>query len=173
MNYHCIVADPPWRFNDRNTRGAAEKHYETMSLVEIAALGEHVKQWADENCHLWLWTPNAFLLDGSAQQIAGAWGFQPRQICTWIKPCLGVGHYLRNTTEQVIFCTRGKQPPMNRKTRTHFMAIRREHSVKPPEFFNIVESMSPGPRLEMFARAARPGWDSWGNEAPTETRIAI
>lgn len=36
------------------------------------------------------------------------------------------------------------------------------HSTKPPAFLDVVEQISPGPYVELFARQPRLGWDSWG-----------
>lgn len=166
--HKCIFADPPWAFRDQGSRiaPAHSGHYQVMSLSAVIGLGDFVRSVSAESAHLWLCAPNAFLLDGTATQVAKAWGYQPRQLLTWVKDKIGMGHWLRNTTEQVLFCTRGRLAPQSRAKPTHVIGKRLKHSAKPNELYALVEEVSPGPRLEMFARTARAGWASWGNEAP-------
>lgn len=167
--YPCLLADPPWRFDDRGSRIAPDhkgKHYPTMSLAAIIGLGDFVRAHVARNAHLWLWAPNSFVLDGSAQLVARQWGFKPKQLATWIKCQMGMGHWMRNATEQLIFCTRGQLPPRARNVVNWITAKRGRHSAKPAESYRLIERISPGPRLEMFARIQREGWDVWGNQAP-------
>jgi N6-adenosine-specific RNA methylase IME4 len=117
-----------------------------------------------DRAHLYLWVTNAFMAEGHT--VAKAWGFVPRTILTWVKPRIGMGHYFRNTTEHVIFGVRGSLPTKRKNARTDFTAPMGRHSEKPEMFYRLIESMSPGPYLELFARRAAPGWDTWGNETP-------
>lgn len=170
--YHCILADPPWSFRDKGSRIAPEAgHYETMSLSAIIGLGDQVRTWAHEDCHLWLCAPNAFVIDGSASLVAEQWGFVPKQVLTWCKDRMGMGHWMRNSTEQILFCTRGRLPALTRNVWTHFVAPVGRHSEKPDELYRRIERLSPGPRLEMFARRAMDGWETWGDQAPAATLI--
>lgn len=171
--YRCIVADPPWRYRDRGCQGAAEKHYCTMSAREIAGLADAVRSIADEHAYLFLWTTSSFLAEGAATMITRAWGFQPCQVGAWVKPQMGLGRHLRIAAEFFIVATRGKPRRNVCDVTNWFSADRLRHSEKPDEFFRRIERFCDGPRLEMFARQARPGWDSWGDEAPTTTKIAI
>jgi N6-adenosine-specific RNA methylase IME4 len=108
-----------------------------------------------------------------AYAVVRAWGFTPMSLLTWCKPGPGMGYYLRNNTEHVIFATRGKpMVPDVKELSTWHVWPRLRHSEKPAEFFDIVDRVSPAPRLEMFARAARPGWDVWGNEAPDSIALS-
>jgi len=119
--------------------------------------------------HLYLWTPNAFIHD--AWEVAAAWGFVPRTILTWVKTKrvdapyrmpddirIGMGRSFRNCTEHVIVAMRGKLAYLRKDVPGVFFAPRGAHSEKPDIFYDIVESMSPGPRLELFAGRERPGW---------------
>lgn len=176
--YSTIVADPPWRYNASKTvlrgggRGAgAEHHYPTMTNAEIAALS--VEGLAADQAHLYLWVTNPRLIaerDGSRVvtpfDIVEAWGFRPITLLTWVKPGRGgTGWYFRGQTEHVIFGTRGGLGiPSHIREPNVIEAKRSRHSAKPVEFFDLVERVSPGPRLEMFARQPRMGWDVWGNE---------
>jgi N6-adenosine-specific RNA methylase IME4 len=171
--YRCLLADPPWQFEDQGSRIAPSYlgHYQTMSLAEIVGLAPMVESWAATNAHLWLWAPNAFVLSGDAPLVMRLWGFRPVQMATWCKPVIGFGHWMRNTTEQLLLGVRGRLGPVELIVRTDFRGPRGEHSEKPEQSYQHIERVSPGPRLEMFARRPRHGWDSWGDQAPAETRI--
>ena len=157
--FSAIVIDPPWRYDNVATRGAAEDHYPTMSLEELAAL----ELPAADDAHLYMWVTNGFLREGF--DLLDQWGFTYKTILTWCKPQIGMGNWFRNTTEHVLFGVRGKLPTLRNDVPTHFVADRTRHSAKPESFYDLVESCSPGPWLEMFARRRRFGWHVWGNEA--------
>jgi N6-adenosine-specific RNA methylase IME4 len=159
--YRTIVADPPWRYDNRATRGAAEDHYATMSLAELAGLD--VEERAAEQAHLYLWTTNGFLRE--AFDLVDAWGFEYRTCLTWVKPQIGLGNYFRSSTEHVLFGVRGRLRTLVRDERNWLEAPRGRHSAKPEAFYDLVQRASPGPYLEMFARQRRLGWDVWGREA--------
>lgn len=159
--YGTIVADPPWRYGNTSTRGAAEDHYDTMTIEELCALD--VGAWGAEQSHLYLWTTNGFLRD--AFTIMDAWGFTYKTTLVWVKPQLGMGNYFRSSTEYVLFGIRGGLRTLNCNQRNWFEAPRGKHSAKPDSFLDLVELVSPGPYLEVFARRRRIGWDVWGNEA--------
>nr|WP_208417512.1 MT-A70 family methyltransferase [Sphingopyxis panaciterrae] len=169
------MADPPWRFANRTGKMAPEHHrlsrYGTMDLEEIKALP--VVEVAARPSHLYLWVPNALLSEG--MEVMNAWGYQYKTNLIWHKirkdggpDGRGVGFYFRNVTEVILFGVRGKGartlPPG--RSQVNFLATRkREHSRKPDELYDIIEACSPGPRLELFARGGRPGWEAWGNQA--------
>lgn len=157
--FPCIVIDPPWRYDNKSTRGAAEDHYPTMSYDDLFA----VELPSTSNAHLYLWVTNSFFEDGFA--LMRAWGFTYKTCLTWCKPQIGMGNYFRATTEHVLFGVRGTLGTLRKDIPTHFIADRTKHSAKPESFYDIVEKSSPGPRLEMFARRRRMGWHVWGNEA--------
>jgi len=157
--FSTIVIDPPWRYENTITRGAAEDHYPTMGLDELAALELPVA----DNAHLYLWVTNGFLREGF--DLMDAWGFTYKACLTWCKPQIGMGNYFRNATEHVYFGLRGSLPTNANNVPTWFTADRTRHSAKPECFYDLVEMSSPGPRLEMFARRRRLGWHTWGNEA--------
>ncbi|WP_374391501.1 MT-A70 family methyltransferase [Sphingopyxis sp.] len=173
--FGTILADPPWRFANRTGKMAPEHHrlsrYGTMDLEEIKALP--VVEVAAKPSHLYLWVPNALLSEG--MEVMNAWGYQYKTNLIWHKirkdggpDGRGVGFYFRNVTEVILFGVRGKGartlPPG--RSQVNFLATRkREHSRKPDELYDIIEACSPGPRLELFARGGRPGWEAWGNQA--------
>jgi len=134
-----------------------------MSLEEVAALP--ISGLADDAAHLYVWTTNAFLRQ--TYDIAEGWGFRPAQLLTWCKAPmgLGLGGAFVPTTEFVLFCRRGVLRELAREDSTWWLWPRGSHSAKPEAFLDMVERVSPPPRLEMFARRNRLGWDTWGNEA--------
>ena len=168
--YKTIVADPPWPDAHRLTgvtrvgrvkkeRGIAA-HYSTMTMTQIADLP--VAEISDNDAHLYLWTTNLHLEE--AFGVMRAWGFNYRTMLTWCKQGhLGLGAYFRTNTEHVLFGIRGSLKTLDRVQGTYFNGPKRGHSVKPGSFGDIVEKCSPGPYLELFARAPRLGWDSWGH----------
>ena len=164
--FATILVDPPWPLQ------SGEKHYRTMSLARIKALP--VGALAARDAHLWLWTTNALL--PTAYEVAEAWGFTVRSPLTWVKFRLGLGgrYQLRNATEQLLFCTRGRAPLGSRSQPTWFNAPVQEHSRKPAEQFAIIERVSPGPYLELFARRrpeSNQPWATWGDQVDSDIRI--
>jgi N6-adenosine-specific RNA methylase IME4 len=165
--HRVIVADPPWEFENRKTRGAAEDHYRTMTTWEIMFLP--VDKLGAGDAVLLLWTTDAHL--PFALSVMKTWGFTYKTKMTWIKvsadgkPQMGLGNYVRHATELCLFGTRGKCPPKVKDQLDFFWAPRDEHSAKPLEFYSIVERMYDGPYLELFNRDGRQGWDTWGFES--------
>ena len=176
--FRTILADPPWQFQNRTGKVAPEhrrlSRYSTMGLDEVEKLP--VASLAEDTAHLYLWVPNALLLDGI--KVLEAWGFQYKTNLIWHKvrkdggpDGRGVGFYFRNVTEMILFGVRGKNArtlaPGRRQV--NFLATqKREHSRKPDEMYGLVEACSPGPFLELFARGTRPGWAVWGNQASSD-----
>ena len=173
--FGTILADPPWQFTNKTGKVAPEHkrlaRYGTMKLPEIMALP--VADVAAPTSHLYLWCPNAMLPEGLA--VLQAWGFTYKSNIVWHKirkdggpDGRGVGFYFRNVTELILFGVRGKnartlQPG---RTQVNFMATRkREHSRKPDEQYQLIESCSSGPFLELFSRGVRRKWAVWGNQA--------
>jgi N6-adenosine-specific RNA methylase IME4 len=162
VKYRTIVADPPWRYASAATKADAAKHYATMDLHDLLALP--VDGMVEPDAHLWVWGTNGFMEE--AYRVVRAWGFAPLTVVTWCKRQPGVGHYLRNNTEHVVLAGRGKPlVPEAKPLATWFIWPRAEHSRKPDGFYDLVEQVSPGPYLELFARRQRLGWDTWGDEA--------
>jgi N6-adenosine-specific RNA methylase IME4 len=173
MQYGTILADPPWQFSNRTGKMAPEhrrlSRYSTMSLQEITELP--VAKLALPRAHLYLWVPNALVAE--ALDVMKHWGFTYKTNIVWYKirkdggpDGRGVGFYFRNVTELLLFGTRGnfRTLPPGRRQVNLISSQKREHSRKPDEIFPIIESCSPGPYLELFARGKREGWYQWGNE---------
>lgn len=171
--YDTILADPPWQFTNRTGKMAPEhkrlSRYTTLKIKEIKEIPVSVA--AAEKSHLYLWVPNALLKEGL--EVMEAWGFVYKTNIIWHKirkdggpDGRGVGFYFRNTTEMVLFGVRGKLRTLapGRRQVNIIKTRKREHSRKPDELYDIIESCSPGPYLELFARGQNEGWDQWGNE---------
>lgn len=143
--------------------------YPEMSVEEIAALP--VQDLAAADAHLYLWTTQRYLLD--AHMIAKRWGFTPKKVLVWCKPPTGfsLGGTYGNACEFVVFATRGKSISKVKVPRDWWEWSRGQHSAKPEAFLDIVETVSPGPYLELFARRNRLGWSAWGNEAISDVEM--
>lgn len=176
--FSCVYADPPWRFSNRTGKVAPEHRrldrYDTMTTADITALP--VADVVADNAHLYLWVPNALLPEGLA--VMQGWGFRYVSNLVWAKrrkdggpDGRGVGFYFRNVTELILFGVRGSMrtlPPARRQVNM-LETMKREHSRKPDEAYQLIEDCSPGPYLEMFARYPREGWTVWGAESDEET----
>lgn len=178
--YRTIVVDPPWKVHRpplfvgsgdfTKTSKNRRLPYETMSLAEIAALP--VGLLAAENCHLYLWAINRYVEDSF--RIVREWGFKPSTLLTWCKPSFGIGPggAYAITTEFCLFARKGVGAYESRYPTSWWQWPRGEHSAKPEAFLDVVEQVSPAPRLEMFARRDRLGWDTWGNESLGTAEVA-
>ena len=162
--FAVIACDPPWQYgnpyNPDSRRGCCR--YPEMSFEQLAGL----KIPAADNCLFWLWTTNAFMHD--AYHLLEIWEFEPKTILTWFKEKIGVGYWLRGETEHCLLAVRG-QPKINHIAQsTHLKVKSHNHSTKPDEFYQLVESLcgeaSEETHLEMFAREVRTRWKVWGNE---------
>lgn len=167
--FRTILADPPWDIEQKGHLGA-ERHYDLMTLERIKAMP--VADLAEADAHLWLWVTNATLRHG--YDVAEAWGFTVRSPLTWIKFRLGLGNYLRNATEHVLFATRGRAPVNFRSQPTWINAPVQDHSHKPEEQYAVIERISAGPYLELFARrrpSSSAAWSVWGDEIDSDIAI--
>lgn len=176
--FGTVVADPPWRFGNCGNRASPSyvEAYQTMSLEDIIQLGGALQKLVQPDAHLWLWAPNAFTISGEAARVSTAFGFTAKTLLTWVKttksgaPAMGMGNYLRAATEQCVFASRGRCPPLVRNRLNVLMAQRTRHSAKPDEFYELVEAVSPGPYLELFGRRRRSDWTVLGDEGDIEYR---
>lgn len=167
MKYKTILADPPWpqklsgKYADPKKAAKRALPYPTMPVKDICELP--VSSYADDGCHLWLWTTNQFLEDGFA--VMRAWGFKYLAPIHWIRPS-GLGNWFVHHTQTLLFGYRSKCifPGARYRPNVFEAAVPKLHSTKPEAAFTLIESVSPGPRLEMFARKRRDGWDAFGNQ---------
>ena len=176
--YRCILADPPWYYGrswdtgSKNalvqTTKAEPMPYEQMKIDEIKALP--VGDLAADQCDLYLWVTQKYLPDSF--DVLKAWGFRYCQALTWCKVPMGTGQggLYCPTTEFLILGRRGKMPTGKVRKDSTWWQVKRQkrHSQKPEFFQDMIEMQSDGPRLELFARRKRDGWDSWGNEVESD-----
>lgn len=175
-----LIADPPWHFGDAlpgKTRGAS-KQYRTLSLREIVSFLDttsldheresSIRRLLASDCRLFLWRVAS--MQEEALEVVSSWGFVLKTELVWVKrtatgkPWFGMGRTLRATHETCLVATRGKPEVLSKSVRSVFDAPYCGHSVKPETFYKLVEELSPGPYLELFARKRREGWMQHGNE---------
>jgi N6-adenosine-specific RNA methylase IME4 len=174
LPFGTVLADPPWRFINRTGKVAPEhkrlSRYDTLTTKEIAGLP--VADLMASQSHCYLWVPNALLAEGL--MVMENWGFTYKANVVWAKRRAdggpdgrGVGFYFRNVTELILFGTRGKLRTLapGRRQVNMIETRKREHSRKPDEQYALIESCSPGPYLELFARHPHEGWTVWGEES--------
>lgn len=173
--FATILADPPWQFQNRTGKMAPEhkrlSRYPTLTLKEICDIP--VKDYTQDRAHLYLWVPNALV--GEGLKVLESWGFKYKSNIIWYKirkdggpDRRGVGFYFRNVTEMILFGVKGNNARTLQPGRTQeniIVSRKREHSRKPDEQYELIESCSWGPYLEMFARGNRDNWHCWGNQA--------
>lgn len=162
-----MIMDPPWSHQQLGAGRGACRHYDLMRLDQIKAMP--IADLMKPDSVLWIWTTNAALRD--TYDVMEGYGFQPRSLMTWCKPRLGLGNYLRNTTEHVLMGTRGKPEILFKAQPTWLFAPVQEHSHKPEEFHEICRRFSKGPYIELFARRRYPGFLVWGNEIDSDIVI--
>ncbi|HEX7895468.1 MAG TPA: MT-A70 family methyltransferase [Terriglobales bacterium] len=170
--YGVIYADPEWRFEvysrDTGMDRAADNHYPTSSTEDIC--NRPVADIAADDCVLFLWATVPMLPD--ALRVMDAWDFRYKSHCIWAKDRIGTGYWFRNQHEILLVGTRGNvpAPAMGTQVESLVDAPIGRHSEKPEKFYQLIERYFPNlPKIELNARAARPGWDAWGYEAPEQT----
>lgn len=191
--FGAVHADVPWSFKVRTPAGegrSASRHYATMSLPDIKAMGKDVKRVAAKNCHLFFWTTQPFLPD--ALDIMREWGFKFSSVAfTWIKlkpevlaeqftPLhlveadlhVGLGMTTRKNSELCLLGRRGSPKRLAKDVREVILSPVREHSRKPDETYDRIKAYCAGPYLDLFARQERSGWTSWGNETKLFAKLS-
>lgn len=190
--YRTILADPPWPFQWGGGKGGRRRRetelgYTTMTIAEIAAMGDDVKQLGHpDGCNLFLWATDEVYREGQAVDVVRAWGFEPvGPSIIWCKQNFGTGLFPRPSHEPLLICrtkgakatwTRGEDGDYIYEVKaTHSWQVwgqergpgntGKQHSRKPEGAADLIERVSPGPYLELFSRRARFNWDTWGNQA--------
>lgn len=182
--YRCIEIDCPWQYKDRGYNGfdTVQKYrihcpYPTMSQWELSQMGPEINRVANERCHLWMWTTKDFMAD--ALGLIRLWGWEMKQIFTWLKTrkdgglTYGMGYWCRNACEYLILAvsqTRENRPLAATTTPNYILAPRANHSAKPEAAYEMIRANSPEPRLSIFQRTPREGFECWGNELKDATR---
>lgn len=177
--YGVILADPPWLFKTYSPKGegkSAQRHYPCMTTTEICDLP--IADVAAPDCALFLWATWPMIFD--AQKVIESWGFRYSGLAwEWIKRndrtgkyAFGGGYGTRKNLEPLLLARRGKPVIKRRDVRDFMFSERREHSRKPDETFDRIESMFDGPYIELFSRESRSGWDAFGNEVGKFTEVS-
>ena len=173
--YKTILVDPPWPYSQTLGRGkkfgdttGGGLPYKSLTLEQIKSLP--INGLADKDCMLFLWTTNSFIHE--AFHVVEAWHFTYKTMVTWGKTQIGLGYWLRGQTEHFLLAVKGN--PRTKMTGPHgttgsswstlIIDKRTAHSEKPQVFSDMIEEKSEPPRIELFARRQRMGWDVWGNE---------
>lgn len=178
--YRTIVADPPWEYQG-GFQGWGRRRglpYRSMSLEDIRALP--VAEWLEREGYLFLWATSRHL--EAAFSVVRAWNCTPRQTLTWCKPvdgAKGLGGMFYTNTEFVVVAQHIRAGTNAHGARTHgdrvpsawFEWPKQPHSRKPEAFLDLVERVSPGPYLELFARHKRLGWHAWGDEVDSDVEL--
>lgn len=174
-NYKTIVADPPWQYRNKNTGGSmisgSNAKYPTLSLEEICNLP--IPDISDKNCVLFLWSTTP--LNDYAFEVMKAWKFQYKTKIYWRKiMSLGMGFWFRGQVEECLIGIKGNVKAFRCQKPNFIQSKVRNHSQKPEEFFQLIEpeieKYNLNPKIELFARESRVGWDSWGNEVECSHR---
>ena len=167
--YKTVMIDPPWmECGGGKCKRGADKHYQLMKTKDIIELlKEKISPKLEENCHMYLWVTNNFLKDGF--RLLDELGFKYITMITWVKDRQGLGQYYRGLTEHCLFARKGMLPykiidGKRQQGTTAFVEAKTVHSAKPIKMYEMAEKVSYEPRLEVFSRKDREGWDSWGNE---------
>ena len=189
MSFKVILADPAWKFDNRGNRFSPDYAgaYKTTKNDQIIDMGADVRSVAADDALLFLWCPNALILEGVGSACCLSWGFEPKQLSPWLKTCadgetprIGGGNYTRACTEQMILATRGRAAPLVKDRGVPgviesiedlaiepIRAPRSAHSAKPDEAYRLIERLVDGPYLELFARRRwSEQWTVLGDEAP-------
>lgn len=194
--YDVIYADPAWEqkagrplsggykkekgvqvFNPKSDK-SANLPYNTMKFEDIVNLP--IKNLTADNCHLYLWVTNKYLM--KAEEVVKAWGFKYSTTLVWCKKPIGsgMGGTFKVSTEYLIFATKGKVNELvNKKINGTWFEEKRQyvngypcHSKKPDFFYELIEKVSKGKKLELFSRNIRQGWDAWGDEIQGSIKLS-
>lgn len=182
--FKTILVDPPWRYDNRTGKPSPEHgrlfRYSTMTIDELEAMRPSIDELANRDCHLWMWCTWPMLNDGL--RLMESWGFEYKTGIPWIKTAKDgtpdgrcMGFYGRVVSEILLFGVRSEKgtfrtrPPHNTKNVIH--APKRDHSRKPDEQYELIEKQSYEPRIELFARTQREGWDTWGDEVDCSIQL--
>jgi len=188
MRYKIIYCDPPWSYNDKNPRGGAANHYDTMSFEDLLNLP--VEKIAADNSVCFMWA--TFPLLQNALDLLRHWGFEYKNLgFLWVKgnkkfnpnqtaffpyesldDFMGLGHWTRGNSEPCILGVRGKPKRISNSVRQIVYSPIQAHSRKPPEVRDrIVKLMGDQSRIELFARERAKWWHAWGNEVESDIKM--
>lgn len=162
--FRTIVIDPPWPMEkiQREVRpNQVEFDYTTMSIEEIKGFPLQ-KFMSKDGCHVYMWTTQKFLQ--YSFDVFNAWGVKYQCLMTWVKNVGFTPFSWMYSTEHVLYGTVGSLPLLRKGLRLDFNAKVREHSRKPDEFYDLVKRVSVEPRVDIFSREKRDGFEQYGYE---------
>ncbi len=166
--FSTIVVDPPWDWKDEgdvDQMGRGKPTYDTKTFDELLEFS--VGKKAAKNSHMYCWVTNRSM--PKVFDLVDAWGFRYVTLLSWCKPSFGLGNYFRGSTEHIVFAVKGQLPLQRKNVGTWFEWPRvkgKKHSAKPPEFYDLAESCSPGPYLDVFSRYKHNDkWMCWGEDS--------
>ncbi len=174
--FSMIYADPPWRYEQKNRQGSAELHYPTIVLKKSVPF--RWPTWLQKTA--FCFCRATFPQLPEALKVIKAWGFSYRSVAfVWIKRnrrsyswFYGLGYWTRGNAEICLLAVKGH--PKRKSAGVHQLIVSpiERHSKKPDEARRkIVELMGDIPRVELFAREKKPGWDVWGNEVESTVNL--
>jgi len=172
--YKTILADPPWTYNNKRTGGSmlsgSAQKYPVMSLKEICDLP--VAEISDKDSVLFLWSTIPLIEYGF--EVMKSWGYQYKTTIVWKKIThLGMGFWFKGRVEVCLFGIKGKIKPFRYQKANFIQSKPGKHFEKPQEFFDLIDPIAPLPKIELFARTKREGWDCWGNEVESDINFKI
>jgi N6-adenosine-specific RNA methylase IME4 len=181
--YEVIYADPAWQYNTKSPlaskrpetcqrAGGVDYYYPTMPLDEIKQLP--INELSEKDAILFLWATVPLLPE--AFEVISAWGYKYKTMITWHKlRCKGMGYWFRGHTEHLLLATKGKISPFRSLQHNIISHPVQKHSEKPDVFRKLIEKETANypRRIELFARSRFEGWDSWGNQLPTDKQIYL
>jgi len=172
MKYKTILVDPPWQYRNKKTGGSmisgSESKYPTMSLDELLKLP--IQNLSDRDCVLFLWATTPLLPE--AFQLMKGWNFTYKTAIFWRKiMSLGMGFWFRGQMEMCLLGIKGKVKAFRAQRCNVIQSKALKHSQKPVELYDLIEPYILDPKIELFARNRREGWDVWGNEIDNDINM--
>jgi len=171
VRFRTVVADPPWRYRNRSTggthRSGAAQQYRTMTTEEVKRLPVPSIVAADALLFLWVTVP----ILNETLGVVEAWGFRYKTALFWDKERLGMGFWFRGQVELCLVGVRGHPRPFGSQSRNIIRERSKQHSRKPDRFWEMIDPVAPSPRVELFAREERPGWERWGDEVQSTVHL--
>lgn len=178
--YSVIYADPPWKYTSKQPFRMNGTRFHPLEEVYPTESADNMSEWdvgriADTDCALFMWSTDSHIPE--AIELMKAWGFKYVTIAfVWLKetnkgrPVANLGQWTMKGCELCLLGTKGRmhRHKIKHNIRQVFTAERTRHSKKPDCVYGFIEDMfGEVPRIELFARQTKSGWDCWGNEVNT------
>ena len=165
--YKLILADPPWSYDNLHTgrnmnHGVIDK-YLTLSVEELKQFP--ISNISQDDSYLFMWVTSPLLPEGI--EVFKSWGYTYKAAIYWDKDTKGgLGYWLRGCVEICLLGKKGNVPPLRLQYPNIIKQKITKHSQKPNKLYEMIESLNINPKIELFSRNNREGWDSWGNQVP-------